>query len=114
MLKAFLADEDFVGVRTSVNQCLEEADRISVEGMKEDELEYTPDHVAAAASSLGSKFLALAGRVHLRQVQAPAQTVGMTRTRRESFATDDEDELLAQQEAETDAKLAEFKLTMAT
>jgi len=113
MLAAFLDDDDFVGVRMDVNQCLEEADRISVEAM-EDELEYTPDHVATAASSLGSKFLALAGRVQLRQVQAPAQTVGMTRTRRESVVTDDEDELLAQQEAETEAKLTEFKLTMAT
>lgn len=114
MLTAFLADEDFLGVRIDVNECLEEADRISVEGMDEDELEYTPDHVAAAMSSLGSKFLALAGSVRLRQVQAPAQTVGMTRTRRESFVTDDEDDLLAQQEAETEAKLAEFNLTMAT
>ena len=109
MLKAFLADKDFVGVRMDVNQCLEEA--ASDEDMEEDELEHTPDHIATAASSLGSKFLALAGRV--RQVQAPAETVGMTRTRRESIGTDDEDDFLTRQEAKTEAKLAEFKLTMA-
>lgn len=113
MLEAFLADKDFVGVRVDFNQHLDEADRFTDQEMTEGgELEFTKEHVTAAASSLSSRFLVLASRVEAPSAQASAPCV--VRTRRESVGTGDEDVFLAALQAETDAKLAEFNLIAET